>query len=81
MAALRQAGASVYIIGLPVDLVVGYQARTLLMECKSLTGKRKPRAARYTALQRDFMAGWLGGPISTVTGWRRGGGPCHPGRN
>lgn len=65
--ALRQAGAGVWIIGLPVDLLVGWRGRTLLMEVKSVVGKRKPKPARYTDLQLGFMAGWPGGAVSTVT--------------
>ena len=67
VAALRQAGACVWIIGLPVDLLVGYRNHSLLMEVKSLTGKRNPKPARYTQLQKDFMLSWNGGPVSTVT--------------
>jgi hypothetical protein len=67
LAALRAAGAYVWIIGLPVDLLVGYGRRTLLMEVKTLTGKRKPKPAKYTALQLDFMMRWEGGPVVTVT--------------
>ncbi len=65
--ALRKAGASVWIIGLPVDLIVGVAGATALVECKSLTGKRKPKPARYTELQREFMATWRGGPVATLT--------------
>ncbi len=65
--AFRACGASVWPIGLPVDLLIGWQGRTFLVECKSLTGKKKPRAAAYTALQRDFMASWRGSPILTLT--------------
>ena len=73
--ALRAAGAYVWVIGLPVDLLIGFNAttglktngHTLLMEVKTLTGKRNPKPARYTALQRDFMQEWRGGPVATVT--------------
>lgn len=65
--ALRKAGASVWIIGLPVDLLVGYRGHSMLMECKTLTGKRNPKPARHTQLQKDFMLNWTGGPVSTVT--------------
>jgi hypothetical protein len=65
--ALRKAGAYVWIIGLPVDLLVGVGGRhTVLVECKSLTGKKKPRAKAYTDLQRDFMRDWLGGPLAQL---------------
>lgn len=67
VAALRKAGASVWFIGLPVDLLVGFQGKTMLMEVKTLTGKRKPRAADHTPLQVTFMAEWRGGAVSTVT--------------
>jgi len=67
VSALRQAGATVWIIGLPVDLAVGFRGQTLLMECKQITGKRNPKPARYTQLQKDFMLDWRGGPVSTVT--------------
>jgi hypothetical protein len=67
VAALRAAGASVWILGLPVDLLVGYAGTTALIECKSLTGKRNPKPARYTQLQKDFMLSWDGGPVATVT--------------
>jgi hypothetical protein len=73
--ALRAAGAYVWVIGLPVDLLIGFNAttglktngHTLLMEVKTLTGKREPRAKGYTDLQRDFLASWTGGPVATVT--------------
>jgi hypothetical protein len=65
--ALRAAGASVWIIGLPVDLIAGKNGHTLLLEVKTLTGKRNPRPAGYTQLQRHFMASWRGGPVATVT--------------
>ena len=73
--ALRAAGAYVWIIGLPVDLLIGFNAttglktngHTLLMEVKTLTGKRKPRAADHTDLQKDFMLKWPGPEVVTVT--------------
>lgn len=68
VSALRGAGASVWIIGLPVDLVVGVGGRhTVLVEVKSLTGKKNPKPKAYTDLQRDFMRDWLGGPVATIT--------------
>ena len=47
--ALRAAGAYVWIIGLPVDLLVGYKGHTFLVEIKD--GPKK----RLTALQRLFL--------------------------
>lgn len=67
VAALRAAGASVWFIGLPVDLLVGYQGKTVLVECKTLTGKKAPKAARHTPLQQAFMTQWRGGTVATVT--------------
>lgn len=67
VAALRSAGASVWIVKLPVDLLVGYQGKTVLVECKTLTGKKAPKAAGYTPLQQSFMADWRGGTVATVT--------------
>lgn len=67
VAALRAAGALVWIIGLPVDLLVGHAGQTALVEVKTLTGKRNPKAAKHTKLQRDFMASWQGGTVATVT--------------
>ena len=60
--ALRAAGAYVWIIGLPVDLLVGYKGRTILMEVKN--GPKKP----LTALQHAFFANWAGGTLARVDG-------------
>lgn len=67
VAALEAIGASVYVIGLPVDLMAGFRGRTTLIECKSLTGKRNPKPKKHTALQIEFMRTWRGGPVATVT--------------
>jgi hypothetical protein len=58
--ALREAGAYVWIIGLPVDLLVGYKDRTLLMEVKTTSKKR------LTGLQADFFEKWTGGTLCRV---------------
>lgn len=60
--ALRAAGAYVWIIGLPVDLLVGYKGHTWLMECK--TDHKK----KLTKLQEDFFASWPGGTLCRVDG-------------
>lgn len=65
--ALRQAGATVWVIGLPVDLLVGYRGVTLLMEVKTKAGKLAPKAKPHTRLQKDFLLSWTGGPVATVT--------------
>ena len=58
--ALRAAGAYVLIIALPVDLLVGYNGHTFLVEVKD--GPRK----RLTALQEDFFQSWTGGTLARI---------------
>lgn len=60
VSALRAAGAYVWIIGLPVDLLVGYRGHTFLVEIKS--GSKK----RFTALQADFFENWSGSTLARV---------------
>ena len=60
--ALRAAGAYVWIISLPVDLLVGYKGHTFLVEIKD--GPKK----RLTALQEAFFAKWAGGTLVRVDG-------------
>lgn len=60
VSALRAAGAYVWIIGLPVDLLVGYGGHTFLVECKS--GSKK----RFTGLQTDFFNNWSGSTLARV---------------
>lgn len=57
--ALRSAGCNVWVIGLPVDLLVGKNFRTVLVEVKTAKGK-------YTPLQEEFMSDWNGGPVATI---------------
>jgi hypothetical protein len=58
--ALRAAGASVWIIGLPVDLLVGYKGHTFLVEIK------RTAKSRFTPLQRDFFESWCGGTLARI---------------
>ena len=58
--ALRKAGAYVWIIGLPVDLLVGYRNRTILVEIKSSS------KSRLTSLQQDFFENWCGDGLARV---------------
>jgi len=58
--ALRAAGAYVWIIGLPVDLLVGYKGHTFLVEIKTNAKKR------LTTLQRDFFESWSGSTLARV---------------
>ncbi len=62
VSALRAAGAYVWIIGLPVDLLVGYKGKTILVEVKS--GSKK----RLTKLQADFFENWSGGTLVRIDG-------------
>jgi len=62
VSALRAAGAYVWIIGLPVDLLVGYGGVTYLVEVKS--GPKKA----LTKLQQDFFAKWVGGRLERIEG-------------
>lgn len=60
VSALRAAGAYVWIISLPVDLLVGYETKTYLVEVKS--GPKK----RLTKLQEDFFAKWTGSELVRI---------------
>lgn len=60
VAALRAAGAYVWIIGLPVDLLVGYKNHTFLVEIKTTSKKR------LTKIQEDFFLKWNGGTLCRV---------------
>jgi hypothetical protein len=67
VAALRAAGATVWIIGLPVDLLVGAGGMTSLAEVKGLTSTKQPKARPYTKLQQTFFEEWRGLPVVTLT--------------
>ena len=60
VSALRAAGAYVWIIGLPVDLLVGYKGHTFLVEVKSTSKKR------LTGLQADFFENWSGSTLAKI---------------
>jgi hypothetical protein len=57
---LRDAGAYVWIISLPVDLLVGYKGHTFLVEVKTNAKKR------LTALQGDFFNNWSGSTLARI---------------
>jgi hypothetical protein len=57
---LRNAGAYVWIISLPVDLLVGYKGHTFLVEIKTDAKKR------LTALQGDFFNNWSGSTLARI---------------
>jgi hypothetical protein len=60
VAALRAAGAYVWIISLPVDLLVGYNNHTFLVEIK------RDSKARFTALQAEFFENWSGSTLARI---------------
>jgi len=60
--ALRKAGAYVWIIGLPVDLLCGFRGHTWLVEIK------RDSKARLTALQADFFENWSGSTLARIDG-------------
>lgn len=68
VAALRKYGATVQSLatvgmGCP-DLLVGWNGRTILMECKDGT---KPASARgLTTLQTKWINEWVGGSVAIV---------------
>jgi hypothetical protein len=62
ISALEAAGAYVWVIGLPVDLLVGYKGHTFLVEVKN--GPRK----RLTPLQADFFENWSGSTLARIDG-------------
>ena len=66
VSALRAAGASVYVIGRPVDLAVGIRGTTILMEVKNPESKYGKNGANENQLK--FMATWNGGPVALVDG-------------
>ena len=58
--ALRKAGAYVWVIGLPVDILCGFGGHTWLVEIK------RDSKARLTPLQRDFFENWCGSTLARV---------------
>jgi hypothetical protein len=60
VSALRAEGAYVWIIGIPVDLLVGYNNHTFLVEIKTNSKKR------LTKLQVDFFERWTGGTLARI---------------
>jgi len=53
--ALEKIGCTVYKMGRPVDLLVGYRARNFLLECKNPKGLNK-----LTPFQEKFIPKWRG---------------------
>lgn len=63
--ALRAAGAYVYYLDHPADLLVGYQKRSILLEVKD--GNKPPSARKLTPNEQKFHDEWTGGPLYVVT--------------
>ena len=61
---LRSAGAYVWDLKLPVDLLVGYNGFTLLVEIKD--GNKPPSERKLTKLQQDFFNKWTGATLALV---------------
>lgn len=57
-------GCSVYDLKMPVDLLVGANNKTMLVEIKN--SNRPPSKQKHTKAQAEFMATWKGGPVATV---------------
>jgi len=55
VAALERVGAKCYFLGKPLDLLVGYRGKNLILEVKNPDGKDE-----ITREQAEFMATWPG---------------------
>jgi len=64
VAVFRAFGCSVYDLKQPVDLLVGANNRTLLVEIKD--GAKSPSRQKYTKAQEQFMETWKGSTVATV---------------
>jgi len=64
VSALRAAGAYVWDLKLPVDLLVGYNGYTILMEIKD--GNKPPSQRKLTKLQQEFFESWTGASLAIV---------------
>jgi hypothetical protein len=64
VSALQAAGASIEIIGLPVDLLIGFRGVTLLIEVKNPKSRYGKAGANKN--QASFMQSWRGGPVALV---------------
>ena len=64
--ALEAAGAKVYVLGLPLDLLVGFRGKLMLMEVKD--GQKSASRQAKTKLQQRFFEQWGDMPISLVDG-------------
>lgn len=58
IAALEAAGATVFPLDKPLDLLVGFRGQTFLLEVKN--GAQPPSWQRVTPAQSSFIARWAG---------------------
>lgn len=68
VSALEAAGATVEIIGLPVDLLIGIGGKFAFFECKVTTGKADPKPKKKTKVQERFFTKFAGYPVCLVDG-------------
>lgn len=66
VSALLAAGATVEVIGKPVDLLVGIRHQFMLMEVKD--GAKFKSKQKLTRAQQDFFRRWEGYPWAIVDG-------------
>ena len=64
ISALEAAGATVDVIGKPVDLLVGLRGKLVLIEVKD--GNRPPSRRKKTSAQEEFFKRWAGYPVVLV---------------
>lgn len=70
VAALRKIGASVFVSGRPLDLIVGLDGVTMLVEVKAPPGPRGGASKDGQQLrpsQTEFIDSWRGAPPLVVT--------------
>jgi hypothetical protein len=64
VAALRESGASVFVLKLPVDLLVGYAGKTALVEIKDRSSAYGRKGLNEK--QSAFLRGWNGGTVALI---------------
>ena len=64
VAALRASGASVFVLKLPVDLLVGYAGKTALVEIKDRSSAYGRKGLNEK--QSAFLRGWNGGTVALI---------------
>ena len=64
VSALEAAGATVEVIGKPVDLLVGINGKWMMVEVKD--GKKVKSAQKLTVAQVKFFDKWAGYPLALV---------------